>query len=80
MYIVVPTPVYPTGAANFTTTFCTTAPTVEYYHTKEQLMERLKKGGSVRVFEATELDFKLDVQLTPKPALGLMSTPGTLHR
>jgi hypothetical protein len=63
MYIVIPLPVYPTnniGVASLV------ASPVEYYNTKKELMGRLKKGGSIRVFEATEMHYQLEVTLTPK--------------
>lgn len=70
MYIVVPMPVYPVNAANMITTLPAASP-VEYYNTKEQLKERLRKGGAIRVFEATELNFALEVTLTPKAEIAM---------
>lgn len=69
MYIVVTTPVsLGLNSASLT------IPGIEYFQTKEQLIERLKKGGNIRVYEATELQFKLDVTLVPKddaPSYGI---------
>lgn len=63
MYIVIPQATYPTG--NFvTSTLITTSPPI-YFQTKELLLAYLKTAtGSYRVFEATELKYKVSVELT----------------
>lgn len=79
MYIVIPQPAV--NQINFSNAFNTEVP--KYFQTKELLLNYLKTSpGNVRVFEATELDFNVDVTLQPKLNVDTtsISTIGALSR
>lgn len=80
MYIVIPTPIYPSNGNGFV--IGTVGSTPLYFNTRDDLLTYLKRSNVApgRIFEAKELEYNIDVKLTEKSDPKIAADPNSAYR